>query len=88
MSRFILGMPTFREPYNPLQQGEEQPAVPPDRFFLYYAICWYLLGEKENCEGGGREEREIGQSSIFGRINKEKISIFYLCCNHYLYLNC
>ena len=74
VSRFILGMPTLREPYSPLHQGEEQSDTGlflrgSGPFFLYYAIRWIGRGKKENCgwrKGG--EVEEIGQSSITGRM--------------------
>ena len=84
MSRFILGMSTFREPCSPLHQDEEQPNTElflPVIPFLYYTIYWSGGGKEKNYGWGeAREVEEIGQSSITGKI-------FYLCCSHYLYLD-
>ena len=65
----ILGIPTFREPCNPLHQDEEQPDT--ELFlrvvsFLYYATCWSDKGEKRELWGGG--SGGIDQSSITGKM--------------------
>jgi len=81
VSRFILGISTFRELYNPFQ-GKEQSDI--ELFlqvvpFIYYAT-W---SDEENWIGkGGRNGGN--RSSITGRI------IFHILfiCNHYLYLDC
>jgi len=51
MSRSILGMPTIREPCNPLHQSEEQPVTEP--FLLYYAT-WSGGGKKRIVRMGER----------------------------------
>jgi len=59
VSRFILGMPTFRESCSPLHQSEEQPdsellrAVPFILLLLYY-YCGVMWRKKRIVGGGGR----------------------------------
>ena len=68
MSRSILGMPTFRESFSPLHQGEEQPDTELSlHSFLCYTTYWSSEGKEENCGWEG-EVGEIGQFSIIGRM--------------------
>jgi len=55
MSRFILGMPRFREPCSSLHQSEEQPdtelflrVVP----LLYITLVGVMEGKKKIVDGG------------------------------------
>ena len=82
MPKSILEMPTFQDPYSPLQ-GKE---LPDTELFLravfYIMLLVGVVGGKKRIVGEG-EERNW---SVFN--NREDGFPYYLCCSHYLYLDC
>ena len=59
VSRSILGMPTFRESYNPLHQGEEQPDT--DLHSFYITLLVGMVGKKKKIVGEVRGRERWGK---------------------------